>query len=126
MRAEDYPDDRPIYEARPDPGEAWVWHVWDIEHPEDCNHFPMIQVDSKGACDDSHEGYARICADALNAKFAAGVNQQRREEIEHAKAMEARQGRDPKGLHAKHDSAVAKPFAQTSQPIDPKGPPNAT
>lgn len=77
-----FPDDRPIFEARAVEGKPWVWEVWDVEHPATCNHFPVIKVDSKGAADDFHEDIARVCADALNARYAAKANQQRREEIQ--------------------------------------------
>ncbi len=76
---EKFPDDRPIFEARPADGIAW--EVWDIEHPAECNHFPILRVDGKGAMDDLHQDVAHICADALNARYAANANLQRREEI---------------------------------------------
>lgn len=60
---------RKIFEARCDPAVPYIWEVWDVEHPALCNHFPVIRVDGNGACDDWHEEIARICADALNARW---------------------------------------------------------
>jgi hypothetical protein len=70
----------PIFEARPNGLEPWIWEVWDIEHPAECNHFPVLRVDSKGAADDFHEDYARLCAEALNAKYAEGAASFREQE----------------------------------------------
>lgn len=75
----DFPDTRPIFEARQTAN--LVWEVWDIEHPAECNHYPILRVDAKGAADDFHEEYARICVEALNARYAAAANQARREEV---------------------------------------------
>jgi hypothetical protein len=61
---------RALFEARRDPNQPWVWEIWDVEHPAECNHFPAIRVDSKGASDDFHEPYARICAEALSDHYS--------------------------------------------------------
>lgn len=81
-KPDDYPDDRPIFEARQATGKPWVWEVWDVEHPAACNHFSIMVVDSKGAADDFHETWARAAAAALNAEFAASANRWRRAELE--------------------------------------------
>lgn len=43
-----------------------AWEVWDVSHDSESNHFPVVRIDSKGASDDFHESYARVCAAALN------------------------------------------------------------
>lgn len=57
------------FEARQNPEKIWIWEVWDIEHEAECNHFPFIIVDGKGACDDLHEEYARLIVQTLNNNY---------------------------------------------------------
>lgn len=116
---------KPCFEARQSLAMPWVWEVWDIEHPAPGNHFPVITVDSRGASDDFHEAYARICVDALNGRYAAEAHAYRQREAEFFRD-EAAFLRDsdgsPKGGDAcgsVHDSAGPKdiaqpPIAQTS------------
>ena len=71
------PDAEPIEQLPADEGEKfearqcterpWVWQVWDIAHTSPSNHFPVLEVDSKGASDYLHERYAKICAAALTS-----------------------------------------------------------
>jgi hypothetical protein len=111
----DFPDDRPIFEPRPVLGKPWIWEVWDIEHPSKCGDFPVLRVDSKGASDDFHAEYARVCSDALNARYAAEANRQRRDE---ASAMSAGTAETQSGSGLQPASAVAATSGETPNPSE--------
>lgn len=64
------------FEARAVPETPWLWEVWDIGHEAECNHFPVLRVDTKGAGEDLHERIARICARALNNYYAVAARAQ--------------------------------------------------
>ena len=60
-------DEGEKFEARQCAERPWIWQVWDITHSSPGNHFPVLEVDSKGASDYFHERCAKICAAALTS-----------------------------------------------------------